>query len=51
MLFSSENNCNNSNIETIIKDKITLVNNNNINNNLISTNLNNNYNLNQSLTT
>jgi len=50
MLFSSENNCNNSNIETIIKDKITLVNNNNINNNLISTNLNNNYNLNQSLT-
>jgi len=48
MLFSSENNCN-SNIETIIKDKITLSN-NNINNKLINTNLNNNYNLNQSLT-
>jgi len=42
MLFSSENNCN-SNIETIIKDKITLIDNNN-NNNLININLTSNLN-------
>ncbi|ORX44994.1 hypothetical protein BCR36DRAFT_585871, partial [Piromyces finnis] len=46
MLFSSENNCNSS-IETIIKDKITLIdNNNNNNNNLINLNLNLTSNLN-----
>jgi len=41
MLFSSENNCNSS-IETIIKDKITLIDNNN--NNLINFNLTSNLN-------
>lgn len=43
MLFSSENNCNNS-IETIIKDKITLIDNNSNNNNLINFNLTSNLN-------
>ena len=43
MLFSSENNCNSS-IETIIKDKITLIDNNNNNNNLINLNLTSNLN-------
>jgi len=43
MLFSSNNNCNNSSIETIIKDKITLIDNNN-NNNLINLNLTSNLN-------
>jgi len=43
MLFSSENNCSNTSIETIIKDKITLIDNNN--NNLINSNLNNTSNL------
>jgi len=46
MLFSSENNCINTSIETIIKDKITIDNNNNINNNnLLNSNLNNTFNL------
>jgi len=43
MLFSSENNCNSS-IDTIIKDKITLIDNNNNNNNLINFNLTSNLN-------
>ncbi|ORX76606.1 hypothetical protein BCR32DRAFT_248607, partial [Anaeromyces robustus] len=46
MLFSSENNCNSS-IETIIKDKITFIDNNNLinsNNNIINLNLNSNLN-------
>jgi len=48
MLFSSENNCNSS-IESIIKNKITLINNNNNinNNNLINSNLNNSTLINQ----